>query len=155
MNQRTAPQYFRQARLISVAYDGGEQPAERVGSSDDLEHIFRGIWPSDMAIRETFVAMYLDARGLPLAYFVVGLGGINSTAVDSRMVFAPALNIAGCHNIVLAHNHPSGIVTPSRSDITLTEKLKVAAEALDFHLMDHLILSPDGDCFSFKGEGRM
>ncbi|CAL66206.1 protein containing domain of DNA repair protein RadC [Christiangramia forsetii KT0803] len=52
-----------------------------------------------------------------------------------------------------AHNHPSGTLKPSETDKRLTEKIRKAGELLDIKILDHLILTPDGDYFSFADSG--
>jgi DNA repair protein RadC len=54
--------------------------------------------------------------------------------------------------IILAHNHPSGAMTPSLADKQITDKLKLASEALDIKILDHLILAQQ-DYFSFADKG--
>ena len=55
--------------------------------------------------------------------------------------------------MILAHNHPSGTLKPSEADKRLTQKITKAAELLDIKVLDHLILTPDGDYVSFADEG--
>ena len=67
------------------------------------------------------------------------------------MVMKKALEL-GSVGLVLAHNHPSGSLRPSKSDKNITQKLKVAAEALDIKILDHLIVTQN-DYLSFADEG--
>jgi len=53
--------------------------------------------------------------------------------------------------IILAHNHPSGSLIPSKSDTQLTEKFKLAAESLDIKVLDHIIVA-EKTYFSFANE---
>jgi len=57
--------------------------------------------------------------------------------------------------IILSHNHPSGNLQPSPSDIKLTEKFKQAGKILDIEILDHLILSPDDAYYSFADEATL
>lgn len=70
-------------------------------------------------------------------------GGITGTLVDIRLVLKRALQL-GAVAMVVAHNHPSGNLTPSASDRQITRRLKEAAELLDLRLLDHLIISREG-----------
>ena len=72
---------------------------------------------------------------------------------DPRLILAGALKIGACA-IVLAHNHPSGFVKPSRTDEALTQKIKIAASYHDIRVAEHLVISPDG-YFSFGDEGLL
>ena len=77
----------------------------------------------------------------------ISSGGVSGVAVDAKMVFRPAIE-ALASSLVVAHNHPSGNLTPSQSDIDLTRKLKKAGESLDIAVVDHIIVAHSG-FFSF------
>jgi DNA repair protein RadC len=78
-------------------------------------------------------------------------GGIDQSIVDTRILFSIALDHLATA-IVVAHNHPSGNLKPSRQDIQITESLKNGGELLNIKLLDHLIISQDS-FFSFSDEG--
>ena len=78
-------------------------------------------------------------------------GTVNQVAIHPREVIKLAVN-KGAVSIVLVHNHPSGDVTPSKADIDITKQIKVAAEMLDIHLLDHIIVSKN-ITYSFKDHG--
>ena len=67
-------------------------------------------------------------------------GGISATYVDVRLILQSAL-LANATQVILAHNHPSGSMKPSTLDDVLTEKVKKAAELMEIHIADHIILS--------------
>jgi DNA repair protein RadC len=62
--------------------------------------------------------------------------------------------ITNATHIILAHNHPSGSATPSRADVELTTRMKVAGELLELKVLDHLIVTTDG-FYSFATEGTL
>ncbi len=74
------------------------------------------------------------------------------TVIDQKVIFQYSLK-ANAHQIILAHNHPSGNLNPSEADISITRKIKGGAELLNITLLDHLIISPDKCFFSFVDEG--
>jgi DNA repair protein RadC len=80
-------------------------------------------------------------------------GGIASTTVDLRILLKKALEV-GATGLLLAHNHPTGNLQPSKADIALTKKIKIAAQAIDIQLLDHLIVSENG-YFSFVDENTL
>jgi DNA repair protein RadC len=80
----------------------------------------------------------------------VSKGGISGTVVDPRLIYKWALDHLASA-IIVAHNHPSGQLKPSASDIKLTGKLKKAGELLEIPLLDHLILNGEG-YLSFSDE---
>ena len=83
----------------------------------------------------------------------ISSGGITGTLVDVRIVFKKALE-KGATAVILCHNHPSGALKPSNSDIQLTEKLRDAGKILDIRVLDHLIVTESG-YFSFADEGKL
>ena len=89
---------------------------------------------------EEFWIVYLNNSNKVVHKAQLSKGGITGTLVDVRLVLKKALEL-GAVGIVLAHNHPSGTLQPSTADRQITEKLKVASEALDIKILDHLILA--------------
>jgi DNA repair protein RadC len=81
-------------------------------------------------------------------------GGITGTLVDIRILFAVILKSLSV-GIILAHNHPSGKLQPSEADKQLTQKIKKAAVYFDVKVLDHLILIPSGEFYSFSDNGLL
>lgn len=99
---------------------------------------------------EEFWVLFLDNSNKVINKHQASKGGITSTIVDLRLIFKKAISSAAV-SIILAHNHPSGTLKPSRQDIKLTEKFKSASEIMDIKLLDHLIVT-DKSYFSFADE---
>lgn len=73
----------------------------------------------------------------------ISRGGVSGTIADPKIIFKYAIeNLANA--IILTHNHPSGNLTPSDTDIQLTKKLKQAAQLFDINLADHIIFTNHG-----------
>ena len=89
---------------------------------------------------EEFWIVYLNNSNKVVHKAQLSKGGITGTLVDVRLVLKQALEL-GAVGIILAHNHPSGTLQPSTADKQITQKLKVASEALDIKILDHLILA--------------
>jgi DNA repair protein RadC len=89
-----------------------------------------------------------------LGILEVSRGGISGTLTDVLIVFQAAIkgNVSG---IVCAHNHPSGNLNPSESDTRLTQKIIEAGNLRDIQLLDHLILTMDGNYYSFADNGHL
>ena len=79
-------------------------------------------------------------------------GNINSSIVDPRSVFRSAI-VSNSASIIVAHNHPSGNLNPSESDNKITQKIKEAGNLLDIQLLDHIILTTEGDYYSYADNG--
>jgi DNA repair protein RadC len=99
---------------------------------------------------EEFWVLYLNNSNKVLSKSQQGKGGITGTLVDVRLVFKTALEI-GATALILCHNHPSGSLIPSEADKKLTQKIKVAGQNLDIHVVDHIIVTENG-YFSFADE---
>lgn len=96
---------------------------------------------------EEFWVLYLNFSNKLIHKAQLSKGGITGTVVDSRMVFKIALE-QNATKIMLCHNHPSGNLTPSDADKSLTKSIKRAGEHLDITVLDHVIIAQDG-FFSF------
>jgi DNA repair protein RadC len=80
-------------------------------------------------------------------------GGVDAVDIPVRSIIGDAIRLDSA-GIVLAHNHPSGQCTPSRSDKVATRALAIAAEAIDLTVLDHLIFA-GSDCTSFRRMGLL
>ncbi len=92
--------------------------------------------------RECFAALFLDAKHRPLAAELLFQGGASEAAVYPAEIARRALR-HGARAILLAHNHPSGDLTPSAEDLALTRRIETALQLLDIRCLDHLIVNGD------------
>jgi len=99
---------------------------------------------------EEFWVLYLDNAHVVLERSLLGKGGFTATVVDIRLVLQQALKW-GATAMIVAHNHPTGNLTPSAADNTLTLKLKDAAKLLNMLLLDHIIVGKN-EYFSFADQ---
>jgi DNA repair protein RadC len=126
----------------------------QVTSSSDAYQILFHYWNQDkINLLEEFKVLYLNRSNRVLQIIALAQGGITGTVADPRLILAGALKVAAC-SMILAHNHPSCSLTPSRADEELTQKIKHAAAYHDIKLMDHIILSSEGH-LSFADEGLL
>ena len=100
---------------------------------------------------EEFIVIALSRSNDVLGFYKVSTGGVSGTVVDPKVIFQFAL-LSNASGIIVSHNHPSGNLKPSDSDVRITRKLDDAAESLDIKLLDHIIISTSVH-FSFKEEG--
>jgi DNA repair protein RadC len=100
---------------------------------------------------ESFHVLYLNNASRVLQNRCISIGGISSTLADPKIIFREALELGATH-IILCHNHPSGSLKPSNSDIETTKKLKAAGHLFDISVLDHIIVSEAGYC-SMAEEG--
>ena len=123
----------------------------KVASSSDAKELFIKFWDDDIQYRESFAVMLLNRDNQFLGISFVSKGAISGTVADPKMIFQAALK-ANASSIIISHNHPSGNLSPSDTDIQLTKKIKRAGDALDLSVLDHLILA-DESYYSFADEG--
>ncbi len=89
---------------------------------------------------ETFGALYLDSQNRAIAYETHFTGSVKSVTVHPREIVMAAL-AHRASGVVLAHNHPSGNVQPSRNDEALTQNMKAALELVEVRMLDHVIVA--------------
>ena len=122
-----------------------------IETAADAAAMFRAALPKAQREERVFV-LPLDGNGKVLAKpILVSVGHADGTAaIDAGAIFREALK-AGAEEIVVAHNHPSGDLTPSKADIAATRELKDLAARLGVVFLDHIILgsgdSADGRQF--------
>ena len=104
-----------------------------------------------ICLQEQFSIIYMNYANRVIGTFSEFKGSFNASIVDLKLIVATAVKIMASR-IIIAHNHPSGNIKPSDSDKKLTTKLKEGLKLLDIELVDHIILSPDGNYISFANE---
>ena len=147
----------RALRLLAAAEFGRRVAESRAGeadviaTSDDVVHLFR---PKLHRLdHEECWVLYLTSSNRIVERQRVSQGGVQGTVVDHRLIIKRALELLATQ-LIMVHNHPSGAAEPSPQDKVLTERIARAAALFDIRLLDHLIISREGD-FSFLREGLL
>ena len=131
------------------------QDRPQIISSLDAYTIFRNYWDEDtIELFEEFHILLVDRANRVMGYYPASKGSMVGTLVDVRMIFAAAIK-ARAVGIILAHNHPSNHLKPSQADLETTNKVREAGKIMDIHILDHIILAPEGGYYSFADEGLM
>jgi DNA repair protein RadC len=140
---------------IEVKYSTKIKPSDRlkVVSSSDAAEIFRSAWKQSLEHKESFYALYMNRNNKVLGIHKISEGGLSGTVVDVRIIYQVGLKVNAC-GVIVCHNHPSGNLSPSDADKTITQKIKEAGKILEIPLLDHLIIAPDG-YMSFADEGMI
>ncbi len=107
----------------------------------------------DMITKIRFDYDITDEEALYIKPGVVSIGLVDSTPVHPREVFADALSDRAS-GIVVAHNHPTGRLTPSDADLDVTSQLRQAGKILGIELLDHIVFNRN-DYFSFLEAGLL
>ena len=102
-------------------------------------------------MQEHFISISLNGAHEVIATRVLTIGLVNSSQIHPREVFSEAITDRASA-IIVAHNHPSGNLSPSDQDKEVTSRLKTSGELLGVHLLDHIIFCTHG-FISFKEQG--
>lgn len=126
-------------------------PKTQIKSSFDAFEVFRQVLSNP--VQEEAWMLCLDRSNSIVAQRFISRGGVSATILDIRLICRFALETASS-GVLLAHNHPSGQLKPSASDLQLTQKISAALGYIDIKLLDHLILTED-KYLSFADEGLL
>jgi DNA repair protein RadC len=104
--------------------------------------------------REVFLVLCLNTKNQVTAAHRCHVGSINASIVHAREVFKTAI-LNNAASIVLSHQHPSGDPTPSMEDLNVTKRLVQAGQLLGIDVLDHVIVTHNGDHYSLKEKGHL
>ena len=136
----------RYNRLVKKGYNGKTRRKE-IKSSEDVYNMFVDKFRNYK--KEALNIILLDSQNKIIKVIEeISIGILNSSLIHPREVFAEAIK-EKANSIILVHNHPSGDVNPSKSDIETTKRLNEAGELLGIKVLDHVIIGKD-KFFSFK-----
>ena len=122
-----------------------------IKSSKDVYDLFHPL-VADLPYEEFWILL-LNRSNRIINKIKISQGGVAGTVIDTKLILKSAIeNLAS--SIILCHNHPSGNLNPSESDIEITGKLKSASEFMDIKLLDHIIVA-DHSYYSFIDEGKL
>lgn len=139
-------EYITRRRITAV-----EEPctwqAVQIKSSAAADAFVRQFWHSDIDLYESFFVVIMNQANETIAYAKISQGAVNHTAVDARIICKLVVdNLAS--SVILCHNHPSGNLEPSQSDLLMTRKVATCLANFDVRVLDHLIITR-GSYYSF------
>ena len=146
------PRYCRLAEL-EVRYKAAVKASRlpRIFTSRAAYQLLMKFWDKDkIELVEEFKIILLR-NGFAFGICSLSSGTVNHTVVDPKLVYGVALKTYASQ-IILAHNHPSGVLKASQSDLNITEKIVAAGKLLEIQVYDHLIVTTEGYC-SLMEEG--
>ncbi|CAA0204902.1 JAB domain-containing protein [Tenacibaculum maritimum] len=134
---------------VKVSYTTNNTEKLRVTDSKTSYNVLLACWNKNtIELQEEFKVLLLNRNNQILGIYPLSKGGTASSIVDVKLLFSVALK-CNTHGIILAHNHPSGNLTPSEADKRLTKKIVEASKVLDVAILDHIILSKN-NYYSFS-----
>jgi len=149
---------LNQVAEIQLKYSPQVKASNRpqLGNASDVFELLFKSWNKDLiALQEEFKMILLNRANRVLGIVTISKGSSTGTVVDPKMLFSITLKSTAT-SIILTHNHPSGNLKPSRSDIELTKKLVAASKLLEISILDHIIICDDENrYFSFADEGLL
>lgn len=137
---------------LKVIYRTTSLPTRKIVSSANAANVLKELWDQEIIeYVEQFCILLLNRANMVIGYDFVSQGGTAGTVVDPKVVFQTAL-LGNAASIILAHNHPSGNLSPSEQDKRLTKRLFEVGKSLDIPVLDHVIVTKDSYT-SFADQG--
>ena len=126
---------------------------QQLNSPSKIVDMFNHIFNASKLAEEYAWVLAMDSKCHCIGVFELSHGSVCNSIVSPREIFV-RLCLCGATNFVLAHNHPSGDVTPSKEDKLVTEKVHMAGSMIDINMVDHIIIG--NDCYySFNENGKI
>lgn len=147
---------YLQVAEIQLTYKTSVKPSQRpkIGTPKEAYEILRSTWDEQkIEFIEQFKVMLLNRANKVLGIVEISTGSSGGTVADPKIIFAAALKAnAAC--LIMAHNHPSGNLSPSQADIQLSRKVREGGRYLEIQVLDHIIVTQEG-FLSMADEGLM
>ena len=115
---------------------------KKLNNPEKITEMFNYVFNANKQTEEYVYLLALDTKMNCKGIFEVSHGAVNYSVVNPREIFI-RLCLCGAVYFIIAHNHPSGEISPSKEDINVTNRLKQAGEILGIELLDHIIIAED------------
>ncbi len=125
---------------------------DKITSSKDTYEILKRIYGRN-PIQENFIVLLLNRANKLIGYYRHTIGSSWSTIADIPMIIGLATK-AIAQSVIISHNHPSGSLSPSEPDVSLTKNVSKALNTVSIKLLDHIIFTTNG-YYSFADEGTL
>ena len=125
-----------------------------INGSRDAATFATGLFGAEIEVVESFIIVTLNRANKVTGWARISTGGRAATVVDNAVIAKIALDSLAC-GVVLAHNHPSGNTRPSFQDDAITRRVRDALALFDIKVLDHIIVTPTSDYYSYCDEGRL
>jgi DNA repair protein RadC len=129
---------------ITYSYKGSINSLPKVTSPKEVYEVLRSIWNKDtICHREEMIVLMLNHSCRVLGYHTVGVGGLTYVTGDPRIMFQAALK-ANATAIIVAHNHPAGVLQPSKQDLNHSRRIREIGDILGIEVLDNVIITKEG-----------
>ena len=142
---------------VKLIYTSNVKASERIRIKDSQSAfcVFWDYWDKEIIEHTEQVVLLLLSRSKETVGIVlISKGGTSGCIMDTKVILQYALK-ANAHSIIQAHNHPSGKKNTSEADLKVSKRIKSACELVDLHLLDHIIITAQGEYTSIADEGGM
>ena len=129
-------------RTVTISLVSEDVPTEQIHDTNDTIRYLVPIFRSLDADQEHGVLLAINVQMKVIGYKVFSSGEQAGCLMDPKIVFRTAL-LMGAYSVIVAHNHPSGDLTPSDMDIRVTRNLIEAGNMISISLRDHIIIAGD------------
>jgi DNA repair protein RadC len=119
----------------------------------EAEHVYNLLKEYTHYPQEYFICLTLDGASKLINKHEVFKGTLNQSLVHPREIYTLAIQDRAA-GIIVAHNHPSGTLEPSRADVQITHRLKAVGKLVGIELLDHIIVSNQG-YYSFSDDALL
>ncbi len=138
---------------ISIQYKREILYKEPMKLALDVYEWVRPRWNEELInLQEQSMALYFNNASQLISYRLISTGNIRGTIIDVQLLVCLALHTMAS-KVIVVHNHPSGNLEASKSDVKITKQIKSALELIDVLLLDHLIIITEDFYLSMHGRG--
>ncbi len=139
---------------LEVKYRKIPKKPVNVTYSRKAYNVFLKMWDKSLInVQEQICVLYLNNTNDVLGFRQISTGSLTSSTIDAQMIFSLAL-VGRANQIIVAHNHPSGSLKPSKADKEITWYLEGFGKKIGVKVLDHMIIT-DAGFYSFSDEGGM
>ena len=138
---------------FSLKYTKTDIQKTKITTSESSYSVIKKFYFDDINIYESFFILLLNKANNTTGFAKISQGGTAGTVVDIKIIAKYAVDSLSSA-VIICHNHPSGNITPSETDINITKKIKDVLLLLDIKLIDHIILS-ENNYYSFADNGNL
>ena len=130
------------AQLYQLKKVQSDFPNRSILNAIDSYNFIKQFYGDDIEVYESFFILLLDIKNATIGYAKISQGGVVGTIIDTRLIAKYVIDSLAT-GVILAHNHPSGRLSPSKADLSITEQIRKGLQYFDTKVLDHIILSKD------------
>ncbi len=143
---------FSLVELKQIKLKGYSFKQRRISSPLDLYNLLEEFL--NYYDRERVVVLCLNTKNEPICIDISSIGSINMSIIHPREVFKNAI-LVNASKIIIAHNHPSGDITPSKSDDDITDRLVDAGKIIGIDVIEHMIVGENEEYYSYREHNKI